>query len=150
MGLNAFFGRIFDWHGCIGRLTLLKVALANLGIWLVLTIPYLVWIWFYFDIALDFGLSSADLYTADLLELGTFIAALIIWHWFMGVVIISMMYAWICAHCKRLNDMNASKWWIVLLWLPILSQILTLICLLVPHIEPKTTQIEPTYGALQQ
>lgn len=144
--MGAFLGRILDWHGCIGRWALLKVLIGSILMYIILGLPLIIWALLNWDFLGYVGLENTLLYNFASLEEMSFEAlialaiGLIFFHWAAAMISMATFYALICAHAKRLNDIRASKWWLLLLSIPIISQLMTLFLLLMPGYKEKPDQ----------
>lgn len=123
--INARLGRLYSHQGRAGRLEFFGVWLAGLAALVLSVVPVLAAA----ELAAD-GLADPDLIVMTMLESETLPMLLVLWSWFSSVLGWALFVMGIMTAAKRLADIGASKWWVLLITVPLVNLVFLVFLLL--------------------
>ena len=128
--INARLGRLYSHQGRAGRLEFFAVWLAGLAALVLSVVPVFAAVGLAAaELAAD-GLADPDLIVMTMLESETLPVLLVLWSWFSSVLGWALFVMGIMTAARRLADIGASKWWVLLITVPLVNLVFLVFLLL--------------------
>lgn len=143
MSLNSFLGRQFSHEGRAGRLVFFAYFVAGLVSNLILIAPFLWVSWEYINASIDFGPDVALMMSEE--DEFTFFAAgaFYVWLYVWSGLLLALSVAYLMTLCRRLSDIGWSKWWVLVIGLPIINLLFVLLLCIWPGKKDSQVDIHP-------
>ena len=121
MSISLFFGRQFSHYGRAGRLEFFAYFWVTLLFVVLLLAPF-VWVsWEYINVAIDYGADVATMMSEE--DEFTFFTTTALYVWLYGcwMAVLCLNVANVMTACRRLNDIGWTKWWVLLVFFPVVN-----------------------------